>query len=344
MRPLALVLALALASCSLSFSPSPSPSPSIRDGAVDAPPQLPPSASSITTVITVEDAQMVVLSETTDPTWGVGLAWTLDDEPGYLVHLLALRNVDVRALPIDVRERAARQWQLVGPRGACSARLGTPVLVRRVDGDVAQDVAADDVPLADHDTDAARSWSAGLEVLAAPIVPIEGSCDDARFATTSTLAHVYVETAIDDALDREARAAFVDLTAFRAMQVDYEDYAREVGMTGEVRLWAPGDDYDPMTVRRLHAEGANDLVLVQAGEELCWGFQGTLFALFERTPDGLVLVDSGTTDGAPEMVVDAADGVRRYVAFERWRALTDRDEDGWPRWHDMRSPWFGCAC
>jgi hypothetical protein len=292
---------------------------------------------------------MVVLAEDTEPSWGVGLAWSLLDAESAMDSLLALRNVDASTLPADVRARAAEPWTLVAQRSECHVHLGTPVLVRRSDGAfIAYDEDATDLaaPVADPTSLEARLWSSGREVLAAPVVVDDGSCADALFASPASSRVVPMFRAVadvDPSIAREARAAFADMAAFQSLQVEYEDYLRTEPGEHDGPTWPEYGGDDSTLVSLLRADDGRELVAIGAhGEEYCGGWSGSLFALFERTPSGLALIDSGPIDARPLMVLDGE--TPTYVGGERWRRVGDVDESGWPVWHDVSSPWLGCNC
>lgn len=355
---------LGLAACSSpsapEASPSPPPSPPATlaeatdagandggdlDGAVGA-----EATSSLAPVIEIQGAPMVVLAERTDPSWGVGLATSLmseadEDEDA----LLATRAVDPSRLPADVRRRATLGYRLVGTSSECHAHLGTPILVRRSNGAMLflDDEAGEPAPFEDPRSLVARLWPTGREVLAAPVVIESGECGGARFATPEAMPPVrtYRPVEIDDALASSARAAFEDLTAYQALQVEYEEYLRTDPGERDGAIWPSYGGEDSTFVGLFRAEDGRELVVVSAhGEEYCGGFGGSLFALFERGEEGLRLLDSGPMAGGPTMVVDLAEGQRAYLGFEAWRLPSEHDESGYPIWHDVSAPWLGCNC
>jgi hypothetical protein len=266
--------------------------------------------------------------------------------------LLAERHVSLDLLPVELRAHAAGAWTLIAPDGRCTAHLGTPVLVRRLDGwmgTIAEldEGEAEPVPFADPRSFAARAWPSASEVLAAPLEGPEGQCRDLRvaFPSTTHVARVFSPADVDDALAVEAVAAFEALPRYAAVQADYDELRRiETGLPAR---WV---EYDGMGesstgVQRLRSEDGHELVLVFAHGELgCGGFGGSLYAVLERTNGALVAVDQGEWDGLPELIVDGEDGTRTYVASERLRRPTDLDEYGSARWIDARSPWIGCNC
>lgn len=140
-------------------------------------------------------------------------------------------------------------------------------------------------------------------------------------------------------------AAFRALPEHAVLAREYAGFLREEGTSTYGPTWESYGGSDSTTVQRLRARDGRELVVVSAYAELgCGGFDGSLCALFERGPSGLVVMDVGTWADTPIFVVELADRAAPvFVRFEAFRG-GDEVEEGRRIWHDASAPWVGCPC
>ncbi|MBX7193589.1 MAG: hypothetical protein K1X94_16150 [Sandaracinaceae bacterium] len=286
---------------------------------------------------------LVVVRASTEPSWSRGALRLRRRGWSTVVD----RSVDRRALPADVRADLAQVWTLsTSERVVCSARLGTPRVMRRVSAtfEVERWEGETGEPRLSDAAVAREAWDLadGTELLVAPVIKLHGRCDDAAWATRE----VPVFGAAD--VGNETRA----LEAFRALP-DYQDMASE---------WREAREYDsdPAAVHwdERAGAGARRVVSFDAGarrftlivaeaHEGCGSFVGNVWALFEHegprdAPAGesITLRASGRDyDFVPSALVDLdADGSPEILGFQRMHVPTTGVRV------DVSELFLGCRC
>jgi len=286
---------------------------------------------------------LVVVRVRTEASWSRGALRLRQREWPTVVE----RSVSRPALPADVRADLSRLWTLSNEHAVvCSARLGTPRVVRRVSAEWQSAVWSGE--------EGGRRWSdrevaqaawdlaAGSELLVAPVIKLHGRCGGAQWASTE------IPSFGGQPIGNESRvlAAFRALPAYVELAVEWEG-AREYDADPGAAHW---DDRSGGQMRRLigFSVGARRFTLVAAeGNDGCGEFVGNLWALFEHTgePDqpareSITLVASERTYGyLPSALIDLdADGVPEMVGFQQFHALRTGLST------DVTPLFLGCNC
>ncbi|MCB9592651.1 MAG: hypothetical protein H6719_07955 [Sandaracinaceae bacterium] len=227
----------------------------------------------------------VVLRAQTDPAWARGELRLLRRAYPTVVS----RGARLGALPPDVRADARGVLELSdGHRTVCTARIGRPHLLRALDPDF--DYATWSGEEGGHrytDDEVARAaWDRvpEHERLVAAVIPIAGDCTRARWASRRAPRFGTAAALPDPAL----------VAAYRALP--------EHQALAEAWIEASEYDDDPHAASwderagagRLQVDlrvGQRDFSLVVAeAHDGCGDFTGSLWALFERGPDGPRLI------------------------------------------------------
>ena len=321
------------------------PTAALEPAAAEQAPTPALDPARLTSVVHVGDLELVVLAVAPDQAWArAGAAVRRMDEESVVS---AARDVELDALPAQLRELAASRWQLVGTHGdTCLAELAPPVLIRRAEGLWADDgEAADDMPPID-DADIRAMWPMSEDVLAAVARPVSGTCDGSYFAHAEGHAPARVLLPVEGEPDADPRAmqAFLALPAQQALAAEYASY-RATDPEAESPEWVMPETWleyasdEGALVRVLRDTTGRELTLVGGDASGCGAFTGSLFALLE----GDRVIYEGDFDTVPAIAVDLdGDGALTLVAWERVGVSIDgglRTE-----WLDARAGYFGCSC
>lgn len=303
-------------------------------------PELPPGIRPL--IRATDGTPLVVVRVRTESSWSRGALRLRQREWPTVVE----RSVSRPALPADVRADLSRLWTLSNEHAVvCSARLGTPRVVRRVSTEQSIVWSGEEGGRRWSDREVARAaWdlAAGSELLVAPVIKLHGRCGGAQWATTE------IPSFGGQPVGNESRvlAAFRALPAYVELASEWEG-ARAYDADPAALHW---DDRSGGQLRRMvgFAVGTRRFTLVAAeGNDGCGEFVGNLWALFEHTGDRdepgretITLVASDRTYGyLPSALVDLdADGVPEMVGFQQFHALATGLST------DVTPLFLGCNC
>lgn len=284
----------------------------------------PVSAQDVRFVLEIGDRGYVVLSQDPDARWVRG-----DEE---VVHSDELRiataqPVDRRLLPAETIEALDDRYASYDSLGlACEGELGEPALVRLVD------VQWLDPDERDDELAMAQENDAYTDVLAAPF---DAHCARAGLwahAVSSAPSAMFVPGTGDGGADVDALAAFRALPRYAELQSEYDAWRGEGASDEEVLppRWENYDGNAPTFERLVDPSTHRTIVLVHAEAGYgCGGFVGSLWAAFERGPDG-ALVERASGWTRPIALI--GDGAMRAITYE---AIGEAEI--------QREPWM-CPC
>ncbi len=281
----------------------------------------------------------VVLATRTFDEWGTGPLTLISREGPMLV----VRAVDRARLPSETRALLERRFVLLdGAEQRCTAELGEPMLLRRVDPHFSTLMrwnGEDGAPPPSDGVVAQEGWELVPEaqLLVAEARTVTGSCARAHWAHPE-------DTGPD--LGSPARipasrvvAAFRRLESHRELQSAWRE-AREYDDDPGFAHWDARPGAFREIVRFRSRDGRRFALVSARAHDGCGDFTGGLYALFEQGPNGaLVHVTSG-------------------LAYEELpRALVDLDDDGVPEILfrsrlarangeivDITTPYLDCPC
>lgn len=238
------------------------------------------------------------------------------------------------AVPARWAQAEGRGVLLHDASGAsCRATLRAPTVLARVDVNVSMDQRWDGF---DQEGNRIAAPTPPEQVAREAFAEADGDrylvaelsatgCAHARWANEETDAVVrYAPSEADDLTRQSALAAFRATPAWSELQGYFRedsDGRTEAGYPRPPQArW--DEDRRPPAVRVWRAEGsARSFVTVRAEvpNEGCGPFSGSLWAVFERTPEGLVRRTSASEGGAfaPDEAVDAnGDGFPEFISDE----------------------------
>lgn len=278
----------------------------------------------------------VVLRARTDAAWGRGPLVLAQREWPTIV----TRDVDEAALPDEVHAALRERVVMRDAEGrACTATLGAPRLLRRVDPDDGRAYEWSGEDGGDRASDervAAEAWelAAGHELLVAEATVVAGGCERPRWAHPEGAA---IDLGAAGRAVPRARA----LAAFRGLEqhADLQREWREVAPGERGRHWDARPD-GHRAIRTFQARSGRRFVVVSAlAEDGCGEFTGGLWSLFEARGDRLALVRTAHTFVVPITLADVdGDGLPEVIFPDRIEQADDA------RTVDVSTPFFGCPC
>ncbi|MEZ4335784.1 MAG: hypothetical protein R3B82_04065 [Sandaracinaceae bacterium] len=277
----------------------------------------------------------VVLRADTDPTWSGGDLRLLHREFPTVV----TRPARIGALPSDVRADARGILELTdGRRTVCTARIGRPHLLRYVEPDFERAVwSGEEGGHVFSDDEVARAaWDLvpEHELLVARVIPIAGDCADAEWASRRA-----PRFGADAPLpDPAVLAAYRALPEHAELAEAWAD-ARQYDDDPDAASW----DERAGAQRRqvdLRIDGRDFSLVVAHAHDGCGDFTGSLWALFERGPDGPQLLRSAHTYlYAPSAIADFdGDGVPELLGHRTIVGSAGGDPV------DVSAVFLGCPC
>lgn len=306
----------------------------------------------LSAVVAAEGHVFVVLDHQTDERWATGDATALVDRAGSLA---ATRAVDLGRLPEDVLALASATWRVTGTDGTCTATLAEPVLLRRAAGWTYEDELESDPP--EHTIpELSPFWDDAQELLVAEIASSDVACSAGGVASVvGNSPRVLAPSGeVDEARVTEVRALFEALPEHQAIADEYEAFVDPEETPALPESWREYDGGgDTLRVVQLRAEDGSERLVVSATAGYgCGGFIASLFAVYDVTPEGLVLRDVERDEPAPFAMIDLPGGMAAYSQGERIRYLGGEvelaDEEAWMQGDatllDLSTPFFGCPC
>ncbi len=283
-----------------------------------------------------EGEPLVVVRVQTRAGWGRGPLRLLQREWPTVVD----RAVDRRALPAEVRAELRETLVLSGQdRVVCTARLGTPRVVRRVSADFQYSIWSGEEGgpryTARQVADAAWALAEGTELLVAPAIKVTGDCRRAGWATRGSPTFSPASTT------DEARllAAFRSLREHRALAEAWTE-ASHYDDDPTASHWDERGAGGSRSFRTFAARGRRFTLVVAHAHDGCGEFTGVVWALYEQRADGLAIRASARTyTFVPEALVDLdGDGVPEILGGAQYQRV------GADLSSDVEALFLGCPC
>jgi len=318
-----------------------------QDGEVDTPseedeydyqePIRPELHEGIHPVIESPDGEpLIVVRVRTSAAWGRGPLRLLQREWPTVVD----RAVDRRALPPEVRAELRETLVLSGQdRVVCTARLGTPRVVRRVSADFHYSIWSGEEGgrrySAREVADAAWELAEGTELLVAPAIKVTGDCRHAGWATRRTPTFAPATTTDQARLP----AAFRSLPEHRALAEAWTE-ASHYDDDPTATHWDERGGGSSRSFRSFEANGRRFALVVAHAHDGCGEFTGVVWALYEQPSEGLALRTSARTHTfVPDALVDLdGDGVPEILGGSQYQ------REGADLSSDVDPLFLGCPC
>jgi hypothetical protein len=226
----------------------------------------------------------LVLSAAADPEWASGAPFLLSRAEV----AAAGRKADIEAIPETLREMRGQRVHLFSTGGlACSGKVGTPILVRRLvphfstrgfwageskfggNGEAAPDAIV-----------ARDTWELGEEVtlLAAPLDGREGDCTRALWARTADISKpvIFLGTPAAGEVKKEIAGRVRGLPVYKKLQTRF----RKACASGRSARWESFGGAAPEVRVWKGANREYQTFFARSGRE-CGGFAESMWALYE---------------------------------------------------------------